>query len=913
MSTELIGRGDELADLLRWLDAAVNGNPQLVVCSGEAGIGKTRLVSELAERAQARGVRTLWTRALELPDAPPFWLWRQALADLPAVDVAPVERTALFESFADRLDSTAALFVIDDIHWADEPSLQALLHLIRNLRGKRILVCATERDTVSDAATGWRAIKPDLLREPVTRTLGLTGLSPESSAQCLQAEAGRAVPDQITFDAYTMTAGNPFYLRELGRSLQETGALQLPATLREVVRGRLVPLAPRTQELLRSSSILGEEFPIAVASRLIGRPALECLTAVDEAVAAGLLVVGAQPGAVRFGHALVRAALQESLLLQQRVILHARAAQAIEELYPDALEHHSAALARHWAGAAVTGEHGPAVHWARRAGDAALRELAFEEAVRLYGLALDHAAGSDAADRGRLLLARATARLRAGDLGAARADSVAALTIGRRVGDATLIAECALVLEPVGDRVWDRDIREWCTEALEFDGLPDLLRTRLLARSTEASVYLGLLDNVDETSVAALQLADACGDPEAVVAALRARQLACAAPEHRVERAELAARMTDAGLSLRSPSIELWGRLWAIDSQWERGELAAIGSELSRLRWCVRHTGGPMARWNLLVAEAALAQGHGDLDEALRLGGQARELAESIGHPAGYGAYRALVGTIGHHRGHLDISFELPPLSMRGEVRNEIFARLGTAFPLVEDGRTAEAEPLYRGLGPPEEWVIPPYFVLNALVVGGSVALALGLDQDIRYFAQRLAPYRDGHAVGGGGNGHYLGPVTLWLGKFAAAIGDSATAEQDLGTARKICREIGARCFAVEADCELADLLIRRGATEDGVTMAKSALPLAESYGMAPWVQRLRGLAATPLNRATLSPREREVAALVAAGKSNREIATALVLSERTAQNHVQHILTKLGFTNRSQIAAWASRNPGPK
>lgn len=91
--------------------------------------------------------------------------------------------------------------------------------------------------------------------------------------------------------------------------------------------------------------------------------------------------------------------------------------------------------------------------------------------------------------------------------------------------------------------------------------------------------------------------------------------------------------------------------------------------------------------------------------------------------------------------------------------------------------------------------------------------------------------------------------------------------------------------------------------------MAKSALPLAESYGMRPWVQRLRTLAATPLNRATLSPREREVAARVAAGKSNREIATTLVLSERTAQNHVQHILTKLGFANRSQIAAWVSMN----
>ncbi|MFE3227059.1 LuxR C-terminal-related transcriptional regulator [Nocardia sp. NPDC059228] len=664
---------------------------------------------------------------------------------------------------------------------------------------------------------------------------------------------------------------------------------------------------------------------------------------------------------MRFTHALVRAALHDGLPLQQRVLLHARAARAIEELYPDALDQHAAALARHYAESALAGDRAPALRWARRAGDNALRDLAFEEAARLYTVALDHTTGGPPADRGRLLLTRATAHFRAGNLEPARADCLAAGELARRTGDANLLAERALILEPVGNHLWDRDIHEWCIEALtaeasladgdqadgttveqgggdpaladgvgslfgavDFDarsavncasgGLPESLRARLLARATEAASYLGRWDEIGETSSRALALADRCGDAEALVAALRARQLACTGPEDLAERVRLAARMIDIGMRSRRPGTELWGRLWAIDNQWESGDLTAVETELSRLRWCARHTGGPMATWHVLLTEAALAQARGRFDDALRVAGQARELAESLGHPAGFGAYRSLLGTIGHHRGYPDEAFDIPPAAQRGEVRNQLFAVLGPAFPLAESGRLDDAAGLYRGLGPPPEWDIPPFFRLIVMTVGGSIALALGYTTHIAWFADQLRPYRDRHVVSGAGNAHYFGPVPLWLGKFAAALGDSAAAERELRTALEICRDTGAQGFVVEASTDLAAVLLARGATEEALALAKAELPQAETIGMPPWTDRLRSIAAEASARAVLSPREREVAQLVAAGLSNREIATALVLSERTAQNHVQHILTKLGLTNRAQIVAWvthAARGPG--
>jgi predicted ATPase len=250
------------------------------------------------------------------------------------------DRVALFERLAGRLIKTAAaggaVIVVDDIHWADEPSLVALLHVVRTVRRARLLVCVAERPGGSDSTDGWRGVRSSLMREPHAHLMEVHGLSQAGSAELLHELLGGRVPEQLVSHAYAVSAGNPFYLREVVRALDRVAAsdVELPATLAGVVEQRLEQLTPRTRELLRASSILGEEFSIAIAARLLGRSVFGCLPDIDEAISAGALSAAAGDR-VRFTHALVRAALGSGLSLRAQVRLHGRAVRAIEQLYAD--------------------------------------------------------------------------------------------------------------------------------------------------------------------------------------------------------------------------------------------------------------------------------------------------------------------------------------------------------------------------------------------------------------------------------------------------------------------------------------------------------------------------------------------------------------------------------------------------
>lgn len=909
--TTLSGRSTELAQLRGWFARAVGGQPQVVVCSGEAGIGKTQLLEALSDEAESDGAQVLWARSPSPASAPPYWLWRQLLGPDVVTRAEPVgDRIALFDRLAGSLIETSAVastvMVVDDIHWADEPSLVALLHAVRTLRRTRLLICVAERPAGPDSSDGWLRVRPGLIREPHASVLELHGLSAAGSAELLRELLGGKMPDELVSDAHAVSAGNPFYLREVARTLSRGEGLdvELPATLAGVVEQRLEQLRPRTRELLRASSILGEEFSIAIAARVLGRSVFGCLPDIDDAICAGVLAAAAGDR-VRFTHALVRAAVESGLSLRDRVRLHGRAMRAIEQLYPHALPGHLADLARHAAAAAVGGDGRSAAEWARRAGDDAMRVLAFEEASRLYASAIN--TGADVlseAERGRLLVDRAVAEHRSGRLDTARAACGEAIVIARRIDDHRLLAQAALTLEPVGDRAVDRDILDWCRAALEAPRATPALRAQLLARCAEAMVYCGEWDDAAAVSSAALAAAEGAQDTAALVTALRARQLACSGPDQLDERARLAAVMIGTGQAGRRPDIEMWGRFWAIDAHMERGRIHQAAVELDRVRWCVDRTGGPMPRWLLLRTSAAIAQARAEFDEALRVSSEAYELASVLGHPAAHGSYQSLLAAVGHHIGHTEASRQVLTTDANRGVNAELFALLGPAYALVDIGEIEQARALYRMTGPPQQWVVPPYFALSVMATGAQVAVAVGARDDIRYLRERLNPYRGRHVSGGAGTANYLGPVELYLGKCAAALQLWSDAVAELTQAATISRGTGAPSFAVEADTERAELLARHDELNAGRRLAASVLPAARSLGMSPWVARLQQLAPTP---AVLSPRETEVARLVADGSSNRDIAARLVISDRTAQNHVQHILTKLGFTNRSQIASWVT------
>jgi DNA-binding CsgD family transcriptional regulator len=234
---------------------------------------------------------------------------------------------------------------------------------------------------------------------------------------------------------------------------------------------------------------------------------------------------------------------------------------------------------------------------------------------------------------------------------------------------------------------------------------------------------------------------------------------------------------------------------------------------------------------------------------------------------------------------------------------------LAPAVVLISAGRHAEAAELYRALGPVAAWQPTTHGATISYAFGIVVAAAMDAAEDVAALRGLLARYRGHHVAGGAGAAVYLGPVELYLGIAARHLGllDDAVAELDY--ARQVCASNGAAGFHVEALFELAVALARRAGDGDGTwasSMAADCARRATTLGMPAFAARAQEMVdRLQMPAGPLTPREREVAALVAQGLTNRQIAARLCLSERTAQNHVQHILTKLGLSNRSQIAVW--------
>jgi DNA-binding CsgD family transcriptional regulator len=765
-----------------------------------------------------------------------------------------------------------------------------------------------------------------LAREAVVRRIDLRGLAAAAVGKQLAALVGHAVAPAQVERVHAVTGGNPFFVGEMGWALVNAGAaasvvpVPVPPSVRQTINERLDRLPPKSVRLLGAASIVGREFPVEVVARMVGESVLGCLGQLDEASAAGLIESTATPGEHRFVHVLHRDAIEAGLGAAERVALHRSAAEAVEELYAGRVEPHLSDLARHWASAAVLGERGRATGWIRRAAGEAVSRLAYEEGVRFYRLALDVGGGElDDLDRCQLLLALGAAQSLSGDHPGRLHTCRTAADLARSMARPDLIAEAALILDGGDGAEADRLVRRLCEEVLRELGPQDsALRARVAAGLSRACIYLDDVDAAARASEQALAVANQCDDRTAVVATLRARQLVRCDPDGTDERFELAAQLLEIGREASDPETQMWAHLWRIDVMLQRGDLAGVGRELDPLSWCVNEMGGPVARWHLLRCRAAHAQAQARFADAIRLANEG--FTELI--PLSAWVRDAVLCMTGHHIGHR-ASGAATAYGLDGPVGARPFCpafgvlySLAPAVVLISTGRRAEAAGLYRALGPVAQWQPTVHGVTISYALGIMVAAALDdAAADVVALRGLLARYRGHHVAGGAGAAIYLGPVELYLGVAARHLGLLDDAVADLDHARQVCAANGAVGYHVEALFELAVALARRSRDGDAArarSLATDCVRRATTLGMSPFAARAQELA-DRLGQALaepLTPREREVAELVAHGLTNREIAARLYLSERTAQNHVQHILTKLDLSNRSQIAVWiTSRN----
>src|SRR6266699_2484563 len=430
-----VGRARELDLLGTRLDEARGGRGQLVLITGEPGIGKTRLAEELARRTEAMGVPLGWGRASEDEGSPPYWIFRQlarstgrampGLLTGGAGDGGSAEaRFEAFEALADDLRAAAEaqglLLVLDDLQWDDAASLAVLVHLARGIGRSRLMLVATYRDTETTGRSALSSALPALASEPSLSRVRLVGLTQAEVERQLNLVTGTSVPTELAVLVSRRTGGNPFFVAELGRLAGSAGRA-LPEAVLDTVRARLARLSRPCRQLIAIAAVLGSELDPATLAEVAERQVAQVLADLDEAAAAGVV---AGPDGWRFGHDLIRESARLDLPTAARLTAHARLAACLESR-TDATAR-APEIAYHWLESLPLGDPVRACEWAERAADQALGQLAWERAAHMYRRARETGARLTAADRTRLLRRQGVAYLRGGDVQAGSAALTAA-------------------------------------------------------------------------------------------------------------------------------------------------------------------------------------------------------------------------------------------------------------------------------------------------------------------------------------------------------------------------------------------------------------------------------------------------------------------------------------------------------
>jgi DNA-binding SARP family transcriptional activator len=674
-----VGREKEVEELLAGLEDALAGRGRLFLVSGEPGIGKSRLADELNRHARARGAQVLVGRSWEAGGAPAYWPWVQSLrafvreaetAKLPALlgdgagelaqilpelrELVPglAEPTALVEAEAARFrlfDATAEflsrasenrpiVLVLDDLHAADTPSLLLLRYLAREIGKTRMLVLGAFRDVDPVPGQPLTELLAEVAREPGTRRLPLEGLSQHDIGEYVELTASEIASPGLIAALHEETEGNPLFVGEMVRLLALEGAgsearVSIPQTIRDVIARRLTHLSDECNRSLVLASVLGREFSLDALARIAGVTEDELLDTLDEAMIAR--VVSDLPGTrtrLRFAHVLIRDTLYEALTTARRVRLHRLVVEALEALYGREPGPQLAELAFH----SIAGsDFEKGLDYARRAGDRALSLLAFEEAARLYGTALealDLTGPADEVGRCELLLSLGEAEIRAGNTPAAKQAFADAADIARRLG---LAPELARAAAGYGGRVvWSRAGDDARLVPLLEEALAALpqehaaLRVRLLARLAGALRDEHSRNRRDAISREAVALAREAGELSALAYALDARAAAIVAPDRVSECLALGTELLELARRIGDPERVIAAHYQRIIAQLLLGDVAGAQRDHAAASRGAEELRQPAQLWQARADDVLFALFAGKLSEAEQLLPEAFALGE---------------------------------------------------------------------------------------------------------------------------------------------------------------------------------------------------------------------------------------------------------------------------------------------
>jgi len=942
----LIGRETEMGRLAELVRDCVGGRGRTALVSGEAGVGKTAVLRHFAQQARAKGARVFWGECTEIdarrPLGPFIDIARAAnrVASLPTADNATAEtdRYRLYSAFTTLLGDLArdrpTVVVIEDLHWADEASLELFPHLARKLRDVPLLLVGTYRADELHRRHPLRPMLTELSRTRVVEDVILPRLSEDDVAAFLREamRLGRPPTTEFRQAIFNTCEGNPLFMEEVLRALVERGDVEyrdgswrrtkevaeivIPDTLRDAVLDRFRMLSPEAQAVLLRAAVIGSRFDFGILLRVTGAAEAEVVGALRAAIDAQLMLEitsDTRAPSYAFRHALTRESVLFELLQPERRRIHAAVGEAIEGQGPETSAGHAEELAYHFDEA---GDRDRAFRYHDLAAREAYRLFAFSRAAlhleRAIALADDReptlgdlqlrlvGAASLAGTPQRALRAAEEARRWFQEAGDVRGAGLALTRIasyrwflGDSRGARATADDAVRIIEPLGPT---QELAAAYAQVARFAFL-DFERTaavELGRRAVEIARAQGAITIVADALITVGGAEAGLGHMEGLALQREAIDLAFAhgLPEpalrglHNRLSALYATGSSGAEVRLAAEEEFAWARRHGIRTETvifdEVAYMVEAGDWDAGLRVIQETYGESVFRWFIQLAEAFILAGREGpelsrpLVEAARLGLRDASPSQWLSG-AGFMARATLIaGDMAATLNDLDRVATFVSRSFYPETDEAVACAIQASIELENaEARSRWIEIALAGDTSPRRIAAR---ARRAFAQAERAASSEDLDTSIKLLGESAALFNDSFLP-------MAETVTrrrraeLLLGRN---IGDRDAAQAELGRILPYWRRAKATWYLGQ---------LKRWATALGLDFPVETPERATPRTREP--------------RAQLTTREREVAALVAAGLSNKEIAEKLVISERTAEGHVEHILGKLQFRSRSQIASW--------
>ena len=860
-----VGRAAEMAVFEQAWARVEQGNRQAVFIGGEPGAGKSRLVAEVAGALVDHGVAVLVgysTADAGVPYEPladaldrlllagPAGCLTEALADAGSqlrrlsahvaphladadrTDDADPVRRALFDALTGFLRRLAAdrpiAMILEDLHWAQLPTLAMLEHVLAGCADIPLLVVATFRTTAPDRSDELVNRLAEMHRFDGVRRLDLEGLDTEAIVEFVRRTQQLSPPAARTAAVLLRdkTGGNPFFLTELCSDLESLGGIAtlgshqtVPASIGDAIARRLGGLGAGVQRIIEQAAVLGETFdlPALIASSETDLTAT--LAAVDSAEGLGLIrAVPGSDGEFSFVHALTREAVVARMAASRLRVMHARAAEALEgRADPSVLPR----LANHFLLAHVLGYHVQALRYARDAARMAERGLAYEDAAKWYERAAS-LPELDVADRARLNLGAAANHVRAGDFARARAmyESISA------IDDPLIRLEAAVGYEDANWRpgLADSKAADLLASALESCGLTadDPRYVRALGSFGRALAFGGETARARDISDLAIDHARKIGDPAVVVHALETSLWHGLTPDMCENQLERSTELSRIALSRRDYEALGSASHFRALASYQAGhpdDLAASAADMQRAG---QASGQPFFNFVGACAQGGLAYLRGDFEGAERWADIALRTGGLLGSDTTEGSYgvqmfmiRRETGGLTRFSGFVDGTETFADrwvpglLALYTEVDNE----RGMARALQQL--------LHRNLGDRIEaaqWPMELVFMVEA-------ALALGDREAVHALHPFVARYA-GKNIMSGQFVAIFGSADRYLARIAALNGENDLAERYFGSALEMDRRMGSVVHVAETLARHAVFAASRDRADEARRLADEGLVL---------------------------------------------------------------------------------------